>query len=81
MKKYAKIADEILMENNNPRMVNGKFFTDKFRPHRLRHTFLSYAVNDVNSLLSFAKDIAGNQNRLTTEKYIVHSQAKNMRNY
>lgn len=81
MKKYAKIADEILIENNDSRIVNGKYFTEKFHPHGLRHTFLSHAVNDVNLPLSFAKDIAGHQNISTTERYIVPSQAINMRNY
>ena len=81
MKKYAKIADEVLIENNDPRIVNGKYFTEKFHLHSLRHTFLSHAVNDVNLPLSFAKDIAGHQNISTTERYIVPSQTKNMRNY
>ena len=81
MKKYAEIADEVLIESNDPRIVNGKYFTEKFHPHGLRHTFLSHAVNDVNLPLIFAKDIAGHQNISTTERYIVPSQAKNMRNY
>lgn len=79
--KYAKMADEILAANDDLRLVNGKYFTKKFHPHTLRHTFLSYAINDVNLPLSFVKDIAGHQNISTTERYIVPSQVKNMRNY
>ena len=56
-------------------------YTKRVSPHTLRHTFMSYIVNDAKIPIPIAMQLAGYSRLQTTQRYIKSSHEKTKKTY
>ena len=77
IKRTCRRADQKIMKETgrNPN------YTMRVSPHTLRHTFMSYIVNDAKIPIPVAMQLAGHSQIQTTQRYVKSSHEKTKKTY
>ena len=77
IKRTCQRADKKIMKEtgHNPN------YTTRVSPHTLRHTFMSYIVNDAKIPIPVAMQLAGHSRIQTTQRYVKSSHEKTKKTY